>query len=368
VEVYWTYSYNPVRDEDGKVCGTLVVCTETTDQVLTERRLRTLLGITVKSLAQEQLPEMPSLARFAQTIVAELSGAPEDIPFATLYLFRENEPGRKHNRNRGTGGSAPLPVGRCGQFANPTLLEDLHRCLGDGILKPWPEPVTRAYVLPLRLPGLSIFATVVYGISPRIPFDHRYEAFFQLVGARIAGLLQIEIHQLELARAAKRFSGLVEADPFGMVIGDLEGQVKYINPAFLETLGYSHAEVSAGRVRWDKLTPPEYAEADARAVQQLRVSGRCDVYEKVYIAKNKRRIPIHRRFDYFLRGRASRCRRFCHRSQRTQTGGGSSANRKRRTGKKDNRSYRSLGSPNCRSRAGGIQPARTYGTFVSHPG
>ena len=39
-------------------------------------------------------------------------------------------------------------------------------------------------------------------------------------------------------------------------------------------------------------TPPEYAEADARAVEQLRASGRCDVYEKAYIAKNGRRVPI----------------------------------------------------------------------------
>ena len=33
-EVYWTYGYSPVRDKDGAVRGTLVVCTETTDQVL----------------------------------------------------------------------------------------------------------------------------------------------------------------------------------------------------------------------------------------------------------------------------------------------------------------------------------------------
>ena len=33
-EVYWTYSYSPVRDETGAVRGTLVVCSETTEQVL----------------------------------------------------------------------------------------------------------------------------------------------------------------------------------------------------------------------------------------------------------------------------------------------------------------------------------------------
>src|SRR5579862_3517215 len=45
-EVFWTYSYSPVRDKDGVVQGTLVVCSETTEQVLSDRRLRTLLGVT----------------------------------------------------------------------------------------------------------------------------------------------------------------------------------------------------------------------------------------------------------------------------------------------------------------------------------
>ncbi len=39
-DVYWTYSYSPVRDDDGSIAATLVVCQETTSRVLTvtERR------------------------------------------------------------------------------------------------------------------------------------------------------------------------------------------------------------------------------------------------------------------------------------------------------------------------------------------
>jgi signal transduction histidine kinase len=39
-DVYWTYSYSPVRDTAGEICGTLVVCTETTDSVLARRELQ----------------------------------------------------------------------------------------------------------------------------------------------------------------------------------------------------------------------------------------------------------------------------------------------------------------------------------------
>ncbi len=40
-DVYWTYGYSPVRDADGSICGTLVVCTETTSAFVAENRLRT---------------------------------------------------------------------------------------------------------------------------------------------------------------------------------------------------------------------------------------------------------------------------------------------------------------------------------------
>ncbi|RKG87196.1 sensor histidine kinase [Corallococcus terminator] len=39
-EVYWTYGYSPVFDDAGAIGGTLVVCTETTARVVSERALR----------------------------------------------------------------------------------------------------------------------------------------------------------------------------------------------------------------------------------------------------------------------------------------------------------------------------------------
>ena len=39
-DVYWTYGYSPVRDAAGHVCGTLVVCTETTGTVVAKAQLQ----------------------------------------------------------------------------------------------------------------------------------------------------------------------------------------------------------------------------------------------------------------------------------------------------------------------------------------
>lgn len=151
----------------------------------------------------------------------------------------------------------------------PLVVEDLQEGFGDLVCQPWPETVTSAYLIPSRISGSSIQTVLVLGISPRLPFDESYKTFFHLVAGRITSLLESEIHAWELARAAKRFKSLAEADPFGMVIGDLHGALEYVNPGFLNTLGYSETEVSSGKVRWDALTPPEYADADARAVNNF---------------------------------------------------------------------------------------------------
>jgi PAS domain S-box-containing protein len=293
-EVFWTYGYSPVRDKHGTVCGTLVVCSETTEEVLSERRLRAFLAVSDDSQEQSQLLQSQSLHTLAQGLIGKLRGDTADVPFVSLYLRNENNfllaastPGI------GAGGSPNnWPLEQVALSRTPRLVEDLQLRLGDLILEPWPEPVTRAYVSPVSLPGSSLQAVLIFGISPRLPFDNSYRTFFELLGNRIASLLQSKGQQLEIAQAAERFRRLAEANPFGLVIGDLHGQLNYMNPALLHTLGFSEAHVRAGALRWDEITPSEYAFADARAVEQLRSSGRSDVYEKVFVATDGRRIPI----------------------------------------------------------------------------
>ena len=49
-DVYWTYSYSPVRDSGGNICGTLVTTSETTGRVLAERQLRQVLEATTDAV------------------------------------------------------------------------------------------------------------------------------------------------------------------------------------------------------------------------------------------------------------------------------------------------------------------------------
>ena len=294
-EVYWTYSYSPVRDKDGSVRGTLVVCSETTDEVLSQRRLKTLLAVGKESPVVDDIAaDSGSLAPFAQKILEKLDEDPADIPFASIYLHERDDFIHAAGIALGARLADPSiwPISTAFSENRSVVMEDLQSRFGDLAAGAWSEPVTRAFVFPLPMPSSSIPAVMVFGISPRLPFDEPYRTFLQLVGTRIAELLQGHIHQIELAKAARRFRSLAAANPFGMVIGNMTGELEYVNPMFRETLGYTEAEVQAGKLRWDSLTPPEYAGADARAVEQMRTRGWCDVYEKAYIAKDGRRIPI----------------------------------------------------------------------------
>lgn len=289
-EVYWTYSYSPVRDKDGTIHGTLVVCSETTGHVLSDRRLSTLLSLTADSSQPSSLPGSQALLPLMGDIAGKLGKDNADFPFAILYLRTPGEILLGGSTSCADAFAKPehWPL----QSAVPLLIEAFKKQFGDIVCEPWPEPVTSAYFLPISIAGSSIQAAAVFGISPRLPFDDNYRTFFQLVGTRVATLLQNEVHQMEREQAAERFSRLIKANPFGVVIGDLGGGLSYLNPPLRRTLGYSEAEVNSGQVRWDHLTPPEYAIADAYAVQQIRESGRCEVYEKAYLTKDGRRIPI----------------------------------------------------------------------------
>lgn len=89
-----------------------------------------------------------------------------------------------------------------------------------------------------------------------------------------------------------RFRRVVESNLFGVTFANLEGSVQYANSYFKDLLGYSDEEVAAGEVRWDQLTPPEFAAADSNALKQVEAQGVCMPYEKVFCHKDGRQIPI----------------------------------------------------------------------------
>ena len=89
-----------------------------------------------------------------------------------------------------------------------------------------------------------------------------------------------------------RFRKLVGSNIIGIITASYDGQVVEANDAFLEIVEYDRAELAAGDVRWDRMTPPEYRSADSHALEQLKTTGKCAPWEKEFIRKNGSRVPI----------------------------------------------------------------------------
>jgi diguanylate cyclase (GGDEF)-like protein/PAS domain S-box-containing protein len=275
-EVFWTYSYSPVRDKDGIVCATLVICTDTTDQVVSERRLRTLLAISVDSTAQDQLPERQRLLNFTQTMVRRLAHNAADFPFAALYLF--DQASVLQSESADSIGASPepskWPLAKLLNSHTSLLLEDLQQRFGDLICAPWPEPVTRACLLPVQLPGLTTQAVLICGISPRLPFDSSYQIFFELVRARIASQLESEVHHMERVGRTKSLeqqaavlaekAALLDLTQDAITVRDMDGVISYWNRGAAVMTGWSSEEAIGRNI--SELLKLEFSES-AEAIQ-----------------------------------------------------------------------------------------------------
>ncbi len=96
----------------------------------------------------------------------------------------------------------------------------------------------------------------------------------------------------EVREAKGLFARLSESSIIGILVSDLDGHVSEINDTLLALLGYAREEVLSGRSLWNVLTPPEWKDVDARAVEQLRLTGTAGLREKEYLRKDGRRVPV----------------------------------------------------------------------------
>ena len=99
--------------------------------------------------------------------------------------------------------------------------------------------------------------------------------------------LRIENVERKLAEQALRereakIRRLVDANIIGTFIWDFDGRILEANEAFLDIVGYDDEDLVAGRIRWTDLTPPEWRDRDTRLIQEHKVTGTFQPFEKEY--------------------------------------------------------------------------------------
>jgi two-component system, cell cycle sensor histidine kinase and response regulator CckA len=95
-----------------------------------------------------------------------------------------------------------------------------------------------------------------------------------------------------LQRSEAQFRRLTESNVIGVVFSTIDGTVTDANDAFLQIVGYDRADLEAGTINWQALTPPEYAHLNRVAIAELITTGAFSAFEKEYFRKDGNRIPV----------------------------------------------------------------------------
>ena len=109
---------------------------------------------------------------------------------------------------------------------------------------------------------------------------------------KIVGASKVSHDITERKRSESRFRRLVDSNVQGVIFWNSKGAITGANDAFLRMVGYTREDLEAGHISWALMTPPEYADLDRHALEELATRGANTPYEKEFIRKDGSRVPI----------------------------------------------------------------------------
>jgi PAS domain S-box-containing protein len=117
-----------------------------------------------------------------------------------------------------------------------------------------------------------------------------FYAAFASIAKRLRAESELRASEAQLRENAEKLRGLYELAPLGIALTDMNGHYLEFNEAFRQICGYAADELNA--LDYWALTPPEYREHEVQQLETLCRTGRYGPYEKEYVQKSGRRVPL----------------------------------------------------------------------------
>ena len=95
-----------------------------------------------------------------------------------------------------------------------------------------------------------------------------------------------------LQESEARFRRLADSNIIGIGFWDARGTIIEANDEYLRTVGYTRADLAAGRVDFRTMTPPEYAAADTRVLQRMAAGEPVAPWEKELFRRDGSRVSV----------------------------------------------------------------------------
>ncbi|BAY41200.1 two-component hybrid sensor and regulator [Nostoc sp. NIES-2111] len=112
----------------------------------------------------------------------------------------------------------------------------------------------------------------------------------RMVGVNI-DVTERKLAEEALQQSEARLQQLLQSSIIGIIEADVE-RIHFANDAFLKMVGYTYEDLLAGKLHWQDMTPPAYAQLDQVKVEEVLNSGFCTPFEKEYIRKDGSCVPI----------------------------------------------------------------------------
>jgi PAS domain S-box-containing protein len=128
--------------------------------------------------------------------------------------------------------------------------------------------------------------------SPSGVFTPRRIRTLKLVASLAASAIDNSRLYGDLREREAKIRRLVDANIIGIYLIDLRGPILESNDAYLRMLGYKRSDLVSGRLRWTKLTPSEWHDADKQRIERVKRIGRLQPFEKEYFRKDGTRVPV----------------------------------------------------------------------------